>query len=152
MKKNDLPMPSPINYIVKINIYKGVRVDEVVYYRYDLPWQIFLQFQWYFEFLAAKVKVKHPHERVELIMKQNSDQFLAGDYYKAKKSKTLLSAKKGQLKKLQSQKYQDDLFGSVTEQREMKIKKLQQEISNLEDGKFNYWYPGTYKNVIKKYI
>lgn len=110
------------------------------------------KYRWYYEYLQALVKVKHPKEHVDLYIKQNDDCFLAGQYYIDKKTKTLLSSKRGQLKKLQNTKYSDDLFGSVEMKIESKMATLESEISDLEKGIFNYWYPPTYINLIKQYI
>lgn len=82
-----------LNHIcIKIVIYKGYYADEVIYYRNKLPMQIAEKWRWYFEYLAALVKVNNPKRKVELtICAQN---LLQGDEYIKAKSKTLLRAKK----------------------------------------------------------
>lgn len=75
-------------------------VDEVVYYRADLKMSLALRWSWYFEYLAALVKVKHPKRKVNLIIIRKSDELKLGDEYIAEKTKTLLKAKRGQINRL----------------------------------------------------
>lgn len=53
---------------VKIIIYKSCNNGEVIYYRNKLPMWIIEQWKWYFEYLAALVKVNNPRRKVELII------------------------------------------------------------------------------------
>ena len=76
---------------VKITIYKGSHADEVVYYRNKLPFEIAEKWKWYFEYIAAIVKVNNPKRKVELVMCVQT--LLQGQEYIESKSKTLLRAK-----------------------------------------------------------
>lgn len=49
---------------IKITIYKGCHADEVIYYRNKLPIRIVSQWRWYFEYIAARVKVNNPKRKV----------------------------------------------------------------------------------------
>lgn len=51
---------------VKITIRKGCNDWEVIYYRNKLPMWIIEQWRWYFDYLAALVKVNNPRLKVEL--------------------------------------------------------------------------------------
>lgn len=145
--------PNINNYIIKITLYKGYHPDEVVYYRYDFPPMLLSRWRWYFEYIAALVKVKHPHEKVELYINQNKEGFRAGELYIEKKRNSLLSHKKGQLRKLEGERVKDDdLFGTKEAMRMEKIERVRREINELESGQVNFWYPPTYKNIIKRYI
>ena len=53
---------------IKIMVYDKCHVDEVVYYRNKLPMWIVEQWRWYFEYLAARIKVAHPRRKVELVI------------------------------------------------------------------------------------
>ena len=53
---------------VKITIRKGCNDWEVIYYRNKLPMWIIKQWRWYFEYLAALVKINNPRKKVELII------------------------------------------------------------------------------------
>lgn len=140
-----------INQIcVKITIYKGCNDGEVIYYRNKLPMWIIDQWRWYFDYLAALVKVNNPRKKVELtICAQTLKQGLE---YIEEKSKMLLRAKKSKLKKLQNTPVNDDLFGETMVEHNRKIQVVQNEIDALERGEFNYYVPPTYINKIKKWI
>lgn len=126
-------------------------VEEVVYYRGNMNVQQAYKWRWYFEYLAALVKVANPHRKVNLITIDDND-LLLGEEYKQKKIKTLLSARKGQLKKLQNTIIEDDLFGIKSAEHAEKIAKKKEEVEKLERGEFDGWVPSTYKNTIKKWI
>ena len=135
---------------IKIMVYDKCHVDEVVYYRNKLPMWIVEQWKWYFEYLAARIKVKNPRRKVELII--GAQTLLQGEEYITAKSASLLKAKKGQLKRLQGQPVVSDLFGFNQEARDKKIEALMAEIEALERGEFNYYVPQTYINNIKEWI
>ncbi len=135
---------------VKINIYKGCWVDEVVYYKYNLPLKLVERWLWYFEYLAALVKVHNPHRKVELIVR--SQNTLCGEDYISEKTKNLLRAKKRKLKQTKQGYYEDDLFGFTKAEHDNKISDIQEEIDALERGEFRYYVPPTEINNIKKWI
>ena len=135
---------------VKITIRKGCNDWEVIYYRNKLPMWIIEQWRWYFDYLAALVKVNNPRRKVELtVCAQTLKQ---GQEYIEEKTKTLLRAKNARLKKLQSNPVQNDLFGQEREKREKAINKLREDIEALERGEFNYYVPPTYINKLKNWI
>ena len=108
------------------------------------------QWKWYFEYLAARIKVKNPRRKVELVI--CAQRLLQGEEYIAVKSASLLKAKRGQLKRLQERPIVPDLFGFSQEVRNKKIEALESEIQALERGEFNYYVPQTYINTIKDWI
>lgn len=135
---------------VKIMVYDKCHVDEVVYYRNKLPMSIVEQWKWYFEYMAARIKVRHPRRKVELVICAQT--LLQGEEYIKVKSASLLKAKKSRLTKLIERPVAADLFGFNQEAREEKIKALKSEIEALERGEFNYYVPQTYINNIKEWI
>lgn len=135
---------------VKIIIYRSCNDGEVIYYRNKLPMWIIDQWRWYFEYLAALVKVNNPRRKVELIICAQT--LKQGQEYIEEKSKTLLRAKKSKLKKLQNAPVQNDLFNFAKDEQDRKIKAVQGEINALERGEFNYYVPPTYINRIKNWI
>ena len=140
-----------INQIcVKITIRKGCNDWEVIYYRNKLPMWIIEQWRWYFEYLAALIKINNPRKKVELVICAQT--LKQGQEYIEEKSKTLLRAKTAKLKKLQNTPVQDDFFGFARDEQNKKIKAVQSEIDALERGEFNYYVPLTYINKIKKWI
>ena len=58
-------------------------VEKVVYYRIQ-PIDTWLKWVWYYEYLAARVKVKHPRRKVTLTM-GNIDFFDRESYIEKKK-------------------------------------------------------------------
>lgn len=135
---------------VKIIIYKGCNDGEVIYYRNKLPLWIIEQWRWYFDYLAALVKVNNPRRKVELIICAQT--LKQGQEYIEGKSKMLLRAKETKLKRLENTPVQDDLFNYAKDEREKKIQAVQGEINALKRGEFNYYVPVTYINKIKKWI
>ena len=79
-------------------VYDKFHVDEVVYYRNKLPMWIVEQWKWYFEYLAARIKVKNPRRKVELVI--CAQKLLQGEEYIKVKSASLLKAKKSMLTRL----------------------------------------------------
>ena len=108
------------------------------------------QWRWYFDYLAALVKVNNPRLKVELITCAQT--LKQGQEYIDEKSKTLLRAKESKLKNLKNTPVQDDLFNYAREEQRRKIQSLQGEINALKRGEFNYYVPVTYINKIKKWI
>lgn len=136
---------------VKIAIYKGVQVEEVIYYRNKLPMRIIEKWRWYFEYLAALIKIHNPRRKVELTICAQT--LLQGQEYIAEKSKTLLRAKRAQVKRLDSSNIiNDDLFGYQTQQLNARRERIQAEIEALERGEFNYYVPPTYINQLKRWL
>lgn len=145
--------------IVKISVsfIGGYSVDDVVYYRYKFPMNLTLKYKWYFEYLAALVKIHNPLRHVELLIsrqddKANCDQVLCGQDYIEAKTPTLIAGKKRHIAKLMNKMPEEDLFGFSKSETESKIAGIQSEICALERGDFNYYVPPTYINKIKQYI
>nr|DAF67737.1 MAG TPA: hypothetical protein [Caudoviricetes sp.] len=135
---------------VKITVYKGYHPDKVVYYRGEMPVNLVSKWRWYFEYLAARIKVKHPRMRVELtICKQT---LLLGNEYVQEKIKNLLRHRKAKLQKLKSTPISKDLFDNNQIDLEKKIEQTKAEIESLERGEYHGWVPPYYINDIKKWI
>lgn len=139
-----------VEICVKIIIYRGCNDGEVIYYRNKLPMWIIEQWRWYFEYIAALVKVNNPRRKIELIICAQT--LKQGQEYIKEKSKTLLRAKETKLKRLKNTPVQNDLFNHAKEEQDKKIQAVQGEINALKRGEFNYYVPPTYINKIKKWI
>lgn len=152
VKYSELPLDAK-RYVVKITIsmlkYHGI-VEETVYYRRQMSLDLFIRWQWYFEYLAALVKVHNPHRRVELIA--GNDEWLTEEEEIEKRAKSLLSRKLAQIKKLKGQVVQDDLFGFTQEAHDKKIERIHGEVESIQRGEVNFFYMPEYKNTIKKWI
>lgn len=150
---NETKIEEPL-MIVRIDIshirYQGV-VEEVVYYNYKLPMRLALKYDWYFEYLAALLKVRHPRRRVNLYVGRQG-KILCGKDYVTAKTHTLIKGKRGSIARLKNRAVADDLFNSARAERDEKIAQIQAEIDTLERGEFNYYTPPTYINKIKKWL
>lgn len=102
---------------------------------------------WYFEYLAALVKVSNPHRHVDLYVGPQT--LRQGQDYVEHKIETLLRAKRARLKKEESRIIDDDLFGYSSEAQRKRIDGLYSEINKLERGEFNGYIPPIYINNIK---
>ncbi len=111
---------------------------------------VVMQWKWYFEYLAARIKVKHPRRKVELIICGQT--LLQGDEYIKAKSASLLKAKKARIKRLKNEPIAPDLFSFGEEKVQNKINALEKEIEALEHGEFNYYVPPTYINKLKEWL
>lgn len=140
-------------YLVKITISMANEpniVEEVVYYRRYMDLDFFLRWAWYFEYLAARVKVANPRRVVELI--GCSDEWLSEEEERRKKSASLLKAKLNQIRKLKKEVINDDLFGLTIAKHDAKIQRVQNDIDALQEGTFDVFYMPEYKNTIKDWI
>lgn len=142
------------NMIVRIDVsmerYQHI-LEEVVYYRAGLPMRMTLRWKWYFEYIAARIKVKHPKRQVKVTIIQQPSDLKVGSEYIREKTRNLLRTKYAQVRKLQKGT-DTDLFDFAGEDRRNKIDRLQSEIAYLESGRFPYYYPVEYKNIVKKWI
>ncbi len=135
---------------VKISVYNGTHVDKVVYYRNKLPVFIVEKWRWYFEYLAARIKVKHPRRKVELTICPQT--LLQGDEFVQEKIKNLLRHRRSRLKKLIESPVETDLFSLNADERQREINQVKSEIESLEKGEYNGYIPPVYINEIKNWI
>lgn len=134
---------------IKIMVYDKCHVDQVVYYRNKLPMWIVEKWRWYFEYIAAAIKVANPRRKVELIICAQT--FLQGDEYIEAKRASLLRAKRSKLKKLENEPIAKDLFGFEEESINSKINAVRSEINDLENGIVNFYVPAAYINLVKQW-
>lgn len=135
---------------VKITVYKGYHADKVVYYRGQISIDMLEKWRWYFEYLAARIKVKHPRRKVELTIGRQT--LLLGDEYVQEKIKNLLRHRKAKLQKLINTPVASDLFNDNQIDLEKKIEQTRAEIAALERGEYTGWVPPYYINEIKQWI
>lgn len=135
---------------VKITVYKGYHADKVVYYRGQISIDMLEKWLWYFEYLAARIKVKHPRRKVELTIGRQT--LLLGDEYVQEKIKNLLRHRRAKLQKLINTPVASDLFNGNQIDLEKKIEQTRAEIAALERGEYTGWVPPYYINEIKQWI
>ena len=135
---------------VKITVYKGYHADKVVYYRGQISIDMLEKWRWYFEYLAARIKVKHPRRKVELTIGRQT--LLLGDEYVQERIKNLLRHRRAKLQKLINTPVASDLFNDNQIDLEKKIEQTRAEIAALERGEYTGWVPPYYINEIKQWI
>ena len=139
-----------VEFFVKIVLYKRCHVDAVVYYRRYMNIDFFLRWRWFFEYIAARIKVAHPRERVEFLGGRIDS--LTPEAYIEKKRESLLRAKRGQLKKLENTPAELDLFDIAINKRQDKIDRIEDEILRLESGEVTFYVPGDHVNRVHEFI
>lgn len=129
-----------INQIcVKITIYKGCNDGEVIYYRNKLPMWIVEQWRWYFDYLAALVKVNNPRLKVELTTCAQT--LKQGQEYIEEKSKTLLRAKESKLKRLENTPVQEICSTMQERNRTEKFKPYRAKLTHLNGASLTTMFP-----------
>ena len=139
-----------IEFFVKIALYKGTHVDSVVYYRRYMNINFFIRWQWYFEYITARIKVAHPRERVELL--GGRIDLMNPKLYIEKKKENLLRAKRGQLKKIENTPDELDLFDIAINKKQDKILRIENEIKSLESGEVSFWVYDDYINRLHEFM
>lgn len=135
---------------VRILVYEGASPDRVIYLRSGLSVDFVVRWRWFFEYLQALVKVKHPRRKVEL--SSGVSDVLLGDEWREFKTRSLLKHRQGRLKSLLSSPVKADLFGFSEEKREADIRKVREDIALLEAGKYPIAEFPSYVNEIKRWI
>lgn len=138
------------SFCVKITVYKGYCADKVIYYRGQISIDVLAKWRWYFEYLAARVKVRNPKRTVKLTICPQT--LLLGDEYVEEKIKNLLRNRKAKLQKLMGTPIEIDLFSYNQIDMEKKIEQTRAEIAALEGGVYTGWVPPYYINEIKRWI
>ena len=147
--------------IVKITISMENRSapEDVIYYHYKLPMNLTLRYRWYFDYLAAFVKVHNPKRKVELLIsrwddKPEKDRILCGKDYIEAKTANLIKGKKARISMIRNRtpSCSMDLFDLERTENEEKIAVLHSEIDALERGEVNFHVFPEYVNKIKKWI
>lgn len=136
-------------YCVKITIGTFAMVEDVIYYRSNHRLANINNWKWYYEYIAALVKVNNPRKTVKLSI--GYQDVKVGNEYIEEKTKSLLKYKKSAVIRLKKGVKNDDLFSFASSANEGKINQLEQEISDLENGIFNYAKFPEYINKINLY-
>lgn len=137
-------------FCVKITVYKGYFADKVVYYRGCISIDTLMRWRWFFEYLAARIKVKNPKRTVKLTICPQT--LLLGDEYVEQKIINLLRSKRSKLQKLMNTPIAIDLFNFNQIDVDKKIEQTRAEIAALEGGVYTGWVPPYYINEIKRWI
>lgn len=140
---------------ITVSIKNEYVVEEVVYFNL-LPISIAFNHKWWFEWVAALIKVRHRHREVKLKIEKLSDEiaFMMSPEYRERKRENILKRKQSELiKLLRLRSSGTDLFsGTDFCPYRARIKKLEYDICKLNNDDYYIYQPGQYKNNIRKWI
>ena len=139
--------------VVKISVTSETdryHVDDVVYYRSGMTPEFSVRWSWYFEYLAALVKVRNP-KRAVFLYGGNQDVLLGKAWHEYRRN-VLIKTRQMKLKKLNGPILDDDLFGFKRQDNEMEKAKVQEQLDALERDEFPIPEFPEYINKIKEYV
>jgi hypothetical protein len=139
--------------VVKISVSSETNythIDDVVYYRSGLSPDFITRWLWYFEYLAALVKVNNPHRKVEFF-KGPQDVLLGKEWHEHRRN-AILKSRLTKLKKLEKGVVDDDLFHFKSQDNEAEKRRVLSQIDDLEKDKYPIDEFPENINKIKNYI
>ena len=139
--------------VVKIAVSTAenyTHIDDVVYYRSGMMPDFVARWMWFFEYLAARVKVANPRRRVELW--HGPTDIMLGDEWHEHRRQAMLKSRNIKLKQLQNITPDGDLFGFAKADHEQRIGEVKQQITQLESDEYPIPEFPEYINKIKEYI
>ena len=141
-----------IEFVVKITIsdVNGYHVEDVVYYRRGMSFSMVMRWQWYFQYLAALLKVDHPRRAVKCFI-MRMDMMTTEEYIEWKRA-NLIKAQKAKLTKLDRNPPRWDLFGFAHAEWLEDKEKAEKRLADLEAGKNDFWVMTEYVNRLKKWL
>lgn len=125
-------------------------IDDVVYYRSGMSPDFVARWMWYFEYLAARVKVANPRRRVEL-WHGPADIMLGQEWHEYRRL-AMLKSRNIKLKQLQKNTPEVDLFGFALEDQEKRIDEVKRQMALLERDEYPIPDFPEYVNKIKEYL
>ena len=139
--------------VVKISVTSETdryHVDDVVYYRSGMSADFAVRWSWYFEYLAALVKVSNPKRAV--FLSGGRQDILLGKEWHDYRREVLLKSRQRKLKQLNMPVVDDDLFGFKSQDNEAKKAKVSAEIDALVKDTYPISEFPEYINKIKDYV
>ena len=139
--------------VVKIGVSSATNythIDDVVYYRSGMSPDFVTRWRWYFDLLAALVKVANPRRRVEVW--SGPVDIMLGDEWHQHRRAAMLKSRNIKLKQLQNFTPSDDLFGFGMADHEQQVSEVQRQIDLLERDEYPIAAFPEYINKIKDYI
>ena len=134
----------------RILLYDGLHAYRVIYLRSGMNVDFAVRWRWYFDYLAALVKVHHPKRKVELYV--GAQDVKLGKEWRAYRTANLLRHRRNKLKELETKNVVDDLFGYSTQERNEDIARVKKDIEQLENGTYPIPEFPEYVNEVKQWI
>ena len=141
-----------IEFVAKITV-SGVDshlVEDVVYYRRGMSFDMVMRWQWYFQYLAARVKVDNPRRTVRCFIAR-TDMMTTEEYIEWKRA-NLIKAQKAKLTKLKNYPPQWDLFGYNRTEWLESVEKAEKRLADLQAGETDFYVMPEYANRLKKWL
>lgn len=139
--------------VVKISVStvdNPCHVDDVVYYRSGMSVDFAIRWNWYFEYLAALIKVRNPKRSV-FMYGGRQDILLGKDWHDYRRN-VLLRSRQRKLKQLDGPVIDEDLFGFKRQDNEVRKAKVMAEIDSLLKDEYPIAEFPEYINKIKEYV
>lgn len=152
-KRTKLLSDTSSKCVVKISISSEIdylHIEDVVYYRSGLSLDFVIRWLWYFEYLAALVKVNNPRRKVELY--KGPQNIMVGKEWHEHRRTTLLKSRESKLKKLEKGVVDDDLFHFKSQDNEAKKRQVQLQIEALKLDEYPIEDFPEYINRIKEFV
>lgn len=125
-------------------------IDDVVYYRSGMSPDFVSRWMWFFEYLAARIKVDNPRRRVEIY--HGPADIMLGQEWHEYRRKALIKSRNIKLNQLQRITPSGDLFGFAQADHEKDIEKVKHQIELLERDEFIIPEFPEYINKLKLYL
>lgn len=125
-------------------------IDDVVYYRSGMSPDFVSRWMWFFEYVAARVKVANPRRRVEIY--HGPADIMLGQEWHEYRRKALLKSRNIKLNQLRRIRPDDDLFGFSAADHEQDIKAVKHQIALLERDEYIIPEFPEYINKLKLYL
>jgi len=126
--------------------------DKTVYFRCRMTYNFLIRWLWYFEWLQARIKVKHPRRVVELSAGRMAPNMLLGQEFVDNRRAQLLKSRTRKLNELVNTPYDDDLFHFTSQDVNERIGRLKSEIEALERGEITFPVLPDFVNEVKQWI
>lgn len=139
--------------VVKISVTSPAdynHIDDVVYYRSGMTPDFLVRWLWYYEYLAARIKVDNPRRRV--VLYHGPVDIMLGDEWHEYRRQSLLKSRAAKLKQLHRSVPDCDLFGFGQAEHEQRVNEVECQIAQLEADAFPIPEFPTYINKLKEYI
>lgn len=139
--------------VVKIAVSTAenyTHIEDVVYYRSGMTPDFVTRWRWYFDLLAAMVKVANPRRRVEVWA--GPVDIMLGDEWHQYRRAAMLKSRNIKLKQLRNFTPSDDLFGFGMADHDAHVRKVMKQIEQLERDEYPIPEFPEYINKIKTYI
>lgn len=152
------PMAIPVipnRCVCKITIsetWSYHQVARTIYYRSGMSPDFVVRWRWYFDYLAALVKVRNPHQNVIIYCGPLDDEIKLGKEWHEYRRGVMLRTCRKKLTELAAMQVEGDLFGLGRSERDAEVAKWTAKLEALEADSYPIPDFPEYINLIKKFL